>query len=439
MNAPIRRIGGSKSGLWRKVEASALLLVASALQLGVFPSMSAAEERARERVPDWMTGSVRAGWWSGSRALDDETGLSGAALWVKAEPRIGQGVAAVLEAWVRDEDLSKSGRSKSKIREAYAGVSRGAVDVRLGKQIIVWGRADQINPTDNLTPRDFTLLVPETGDDRFGTLAALAVYRRSDYSFSATWLPRFRPNVVPIVVPAGSTLREKVPDDAKQLALKLDRSGGAGVDWSVSWFSGFDLNPTFGIDPNAPTGGLLARHPRIRVVGADFAIPVGRFGLRGEAAYTWTEDRDGSDPLKKNPFFFGVFGVERTFFDYLNVNVQYYAYSVYRYRDPRSVADLQLRQLAVSQAILHHQLDHYEHGVAIRVANKWWNETLEAEIAVLASLDRKDYAVKPKLVYAFNDRLKGTLGADILRGSEDAVFGRLRKNSTVYAEIRYGW
>lgn len=407
--------------------------------LAALPAASLAEETAQEAMPGWITGSLRSSWWSGSRTLDDEKGLPGAALWLKAEPKIGEGITAVVEGWTRDEDLSKSGRRKSKVREAYAGVSRDAVDIRLGRQIIVWGRADQINPTDNLTPRDFTLLVPEPGDDRFGTLAALAAYRRDDFSLSAIWLPRFRANVIPIPLPSGSALREDVPKDAKQFALKLDRSGGGGIDWSLSWFSGFDLNPTLGIDPNAPTGGLLARHPRIRVVGADFAVPIGRLGLRGEAAYTWTEDRDGSDPLKKNPFFFGVFGVERTFFEYLNINVQYYAYSVRHHSDPRGIADPQVRELAVAQAILSHQLERNEHGVAFRVANKWWNETLEAEVAVLASFDRRDYAVKPKVVYAFNDRLKGTIGADILRGSEDAVFGRFRKNSAVYAELRYGW
>jgi hypothetical protein len=415
------------------------LLASAALLAGVFPDVSAEEEGVREAIPGWITGSLRGSWWSGSRTLDDEDSLPGAALWLKAEPRLGESIGALVEGWTRDDDLPESGRRKSKVREAYASASADAVDIRLGRQIIVWGRADQINPTDNLTPRDFTLLVPETGDDRLGTLAALGAYQRDEYSLSAIWLPRFRPNVVPAPLPPGVSLREEIPDDATQFAVKLERSGAGGADWSLSWFSGFDLNPTLGTDPQATAAGLVARHPRIRVAGADFAIPIGRFGLRGEAAYTWTEDRDGADPLEKNPFFFGVFGVERTFLAYLNINVQYYVYSVRHYQDPRSLTDPQIRQLAVSQAILNHQLDRREHGVAFRVANKWWNETLEAEAAVLASFEGKDYAIKPKLIYAFNDGLTGTLGADLLHGSEDALFGRLRKNSLVYGELRYSW
>ncbi|MBI3605573.1 MAG: hypothetical protein HY202_06050 [Nitrospirae bacterium] len=41
----------------------------------------------------------------------------------------------------------------------------------VGKQIVVWGRADGINPTDNLTPHDFTVLLPFEDDQRFGTTA----------------------------------------------------------------------------------------------------------------------------------------------------------------------------------------------------------------------------------------------------------------------------
>jgi hypothetical protein len=358
-----------------------------------------------------------------------------AALWLKADPK-NESFSAVLEGWVRNEDFPKQGETRSVFREAYVGVSGETVNVRLGRQIISWGRADQINPTDNLTPRDFTLLVPETEDDRLGTYAGFAAYRRDEYTLSAIWLPHFRPNVVPF--PAGLIVRKDIPDSARQYAFKLDRSGSGGIDWSLSWFSGFDLNPTLGIDPETP-GTVVERHPRIRVAGSDFAIPVGRFGFRGEAAYTWTENSDGADPLQKKPFFFGVVGVERTFFDYLNVNIQYYNYSVHRYSDPRSLADPAMRDFAVSQAILTHQLDRIEQGVATRVSDKWWNETLEAEVAVLSSFNRRDYAVKPKVTYAFNDHLRGTLGADILLGSEDALFGRFHKNSLAYTELRYSW
>jgi hypothetical protein len=404
------------------------------LALGVLLIVALCADAAGQENARWLSGSLRSAWWSGTRNLDDKSGQPGAALWLKGEPH-NPDISMVMEGWIRSERLFDSLQPRVRIREAYGSTASGSFDLRAGRQIIVWGRADQINPTDNITPRDFTMLVPDTADDRLGADAAAAVYRRNEYSLSAIWLPHFRPNTVPFPAAVAAGLRKEIPTSPKQLALKLDRSGAGGIDWSLSWFSGFDLNPTLGLDPQGT--GLLERHPRIRVAGADFAVPVGRYGLRGEAAYTWTEDREGADPLKKHPFFFGVFGVERTFFDYLNVNLQYYAYSVHNYRDPRQLSDPNVRQLAVSQAILSHQLDRSERGVAVRISNKWWNETLEAEVAMLANFERRDYALKPKLTYAFSDRVKGTLGADLLRGSDDALFGRLRKNSVAYAELSY--
>jgi hypothetical protein len=184
---------------------------------------------------------------------------------------------------------------------------------------------------------------------------------------------------------------------------------------------------------------LLETHPRIRVAGADFAVPVGRMGLRGEMAYTWTDSTTGNDLLRKRPFFFGVFGVERTFGETLNVNLQAYTYATRDWRNPRYIADPALRALAVSQAISNHQLDRTEHGLALRIGDKWLHETLEAEVAVMSSLVRRDYVLKPKVSYAFNDHVKGVIGAELLRGSDDALFGRWRKNSAAYAELRYSW
>jgi hypothetical protein len=98
-----------------------------------------------------------------------------------------------------------------------------------------------------------------------------------------------------------------------------------------------------------------------------------------------------------------------------------------------------LRNIATQGAISANQQDEFQHGVSMRLSNKWLNETLEGEIAALYSLTHNDYALKPKLVYAFNDQMKGSLGMDIYRGSDNTFFGRLRENSTLYAEMKYSF
>ena len=56
------------------------------------------------------------------------------------------------------------------------------LDVRAGRQIIAWGRADGLNPTDNLTGEDLTLLAPDDDDRRLGTTALRASYYLGDVS-----------------------------------------------------------------------------------------------------------------------------------------------------------------------------------------------------------------------------------------------------------------
>jgi hypothetical protein len=309
----------------------------------------------------------------------------------------------------------------------------------------VWGRADRINPTDNLTPRDFTLLVPEEDDQRFGTPAARATLQApAGLSVTGIWLPVFTPHRIPLAPEPGVTFRELRPSVASsraQWAAKIERTGQA-VDWSLSYFDGLDLFPDLGIGRaelgpgGAPAVEVLLRHRRLRVIGADAAATLGRFGLRGEAAYALAADRAGEDPATKNPYLFGVLGIDRTFFEYLNVNVQYLFRAVVNFRDPRAIPDPPARAVAIQHAIISQELDRYQHGASIRVSHKWLHETLEAEVAGVFTFTRGDYAIRPKVVYAFTDRVTGTLGGDLFRGPRHSFFGRIRAASAVFAELK---
>jgi len=52
------------------------------------------------------------------------------------------------------------------LREAYIDAYLGPLDLRLGRQIIAWGRADLLNPTDNLTPRNMMVLCYSGAESR---------------------------------------------------------------------------------------------------------------------------------------------------------------------------------------------------------------------------------------------------------------------------------
>ena len=385
-----------------------------------------------------LNGSVRAGYFSSSRKLDGKSNLGSGSLWLKATQNFRNEAALVAQGWLRNDETFRTSAGSQKLQEGYLKFSAGNADYRIGKQIIVWGRADRLNPTDNLTPRNFTLLTPEDDDQRMGSLAAKLTYHSQENALTGIYLPGMDPNIFPVAVTPGIFFTEHIPH-ANQIAVKFDQSG-KDVDWSASYFSGLDMNPDIAIGTTTLAGtNLILEHNRIRVLGMDAATVVGRYGLRAEAAYTWTENGGSNDALIKKPFLYMVMGGDRTFFDYLNINLQYYLRHVTNYTDPLSITDPVLRSVAIQGAVLSNQLNRFQHGVSVRVSNKWLNETLEGEIAAITSIGRSNYFIRPKLVYAFNDNIKGTLGLDIYRGESNTFFGQLRKSSLLFAEMKYGF
>lgn len=413
----------------------------SAAEPAMVPAADSAEEiDPRKFWERWgFSGSARAGYWSSSRLLDDQKNLGVGALWLKWAHKLPQGIGLFAEGWARSDNIFKGSDKKYLLREAYADYAAGAWDFRLGRQIIAWGRADRVNPTDNLTARNFKILVPEDDDNRFGALAAKARYSFGDYSVTGIWLPDFRANILPFPQQTGVSYEEDVPNSHRTWATKFERSG-KNLDWSVSYYDGFDLNPDISVKSAGPFGvNVLLSHHRYRVLGGDAATALGRYGLRGEIAYARTADSDGNDPFIKNPFVWGVVGVERTFLSYLNVNVQYFLRYVTKFEDPSNVANPALKDIALTQAIISNQRDQTQHGVTFRISNKWMNETLEGEVAGIWDVTRSGYLLRPKVTYAINDKWKAVAGLDYYGGPNDSFFGRLEKNRGGFAELIYGF
>ena len=180
----------------------------------------------------------------------------------------------------------------------------GRLDVRAGRQIIAWGRADGVNPTDNLSGQDLTLLVPDDADRRLGTTAVRASYYLGDVSLTGVWLPEFRGHefALPAPPPGVTFVR-----DATRLARRsvgrargADRARGGLVRLLFP-----RQGPVAGSRRRraAWTGasGILLSHHRVRVFGADMAANVGRFGLRAEGAYVETEDSQRRRSVHQEP------------------------------------------------------------------------------------------------------------------------------------------
>lgn len=182
-------------------------------------------------------------------------------------------------------------RPRLAVRRASATIARGAFSVEAGKQFIRWGRTDIVTPTDRFAPRDFLNVF----DNEFLAVTGVrGTARRGDDTIEAVWTPRFTPSRVPLldqrwtVLPEGASvpiaaLPRTLPDGS-QVGVRWNHTG-AGIDWSASYFDGFNYLP------NVDRG---LTYPSIRMYGADAAMPTRLVTLKAEAGY-FTSSTPGTD------------------------------------------------------------------------------------------------------------------------------------------------
>ncbi|MDF1881190.1 DUF1302 family protein [Sulfurimonas sp. MAG313] len=196
-------------------------------------------------------------------------------------------------------DVLDSYQSFSDIKDAYLqGTLSGSVDIKLGRQIVIWGKSDSIRITDVINPLD----IREPGmvdikDLRLTETMSKLNYYFDNYALSAMIIHESR---LPIEPAFGSDYRPRdvfgttAPDsifpdvyqpswDIKntQFALSLD---GRFEGWDLSLYAANILNSRFSIKPNS-SGQNLRNYDKIYMAGIATSIVVGSWLYKAEAAY----------------------------------------------------------------------------------------------------------------------------------------------------------
>ncbi len=192
--------------------------------------------------------------------------------------------------------------NKLDIREAFIRVNGKRWNLTLGQNIIKWGRCDFTNPISKLSPQNMISRSPDREDMDMGNLLAnINWYPQKNINLEAVIIPFYRSSTLvidPVPVPDYVTINQIGPliTDKKMfsMAFKADFRFSA-IDWSISWFDGYDPMPgirltKFNIDFSGPVPvpitELTIKPYRNRVLGVDFETTAGKFGFRGEAAWS---------------------------------------------------------------------------------------------------------------------------------------------------------
>jgi hypothetical protein len=386
-----------------------------------------------------MSTSLRSAYWSRDRSFSGGADYWVESAWLTLRPRKILGLRPYLQGYLQGENLGRNTDLNGDLREAYLEADLGDLGLKAGRQITVWGRADKINPTGNLSVADYRRLLTDDEEQRMGLGALQATYSLAAYQFSAIWQPEWRSPQFPLP-PSGSGPRfiDEAPAAAyRQFGLKADQSGSGGLDWSCSYFHGFGKLPDLAPRPDGSAWAIGLRYPELDVFGADFATVLSTVGMRGELAYSLPPAEAGPDPLRQNPGLFGVLGLENSPFSDFTLTLQYLFRWVQDYRDPATVPDPMLRALALQSAINAQQSIAFDQGLALRPSWNLLGQTLQLEIAAVFWFGTQGQYYAPKASYAVTDHWKLVAGGQIFNGPDDSFFGRNKAISAGFLELRF--
>ena len=361
--------------------------------------------------------------------------------------------------------------------EAYLDIAFEKFDLRIGNQIITWGRTDAINPTDNINALDLTnAIIGDLDERKLPTFAIKLDYYTGVTIFEAVLIPFFQGNRFDLAgsdwaifnsgvfsqVGGGFFPYAYLLDDASLMLFESrsleyytpdpptfspeNTQGGVrisskyrGWDFSLSYLYAFDKIPvvrlsenfTDAIRDNTVLDYLMnisiydaesfisLDYERYHMVGFDFATTWGKYGFRGEMGiffdkFTYTTELTA----RKHNYVHYVIGVDRTFPKDFYVNLQFMQKIIFDYH----------------QEIIE---DEIQNSIILYTYKNLMNDELIPEIRMLYNITDGDFFITPKITYKYSGNLEFSLGMNILEGDPLTTFGHYTNNDQVFFEVKY--
>jgi hypothetical protein len=206
--------------------------------------------------------------------------------------------------WRLDADDRSILRPAFAIRRLSATVHKGKITAEIGRQFIRWGKADILNPTDRFAPKDYLASVVDS--DFLGVTAARVTYESGNDTIDLVWQPSFTPSRVPLLNQRWTVLPPAAAGVAIQDAGARYPGGSqygarwnhisSGYEYSLCFFEGYQNLPSFDarVIPFPLSVTVERFYPKLRLYGADAAVPLPWLTVKGEAAY-FSSSTPGTD------------------------------------------------------------------------------------------------------------------------------------------------
>lgn len=330
------------------------------------------------------------------------------------------------------------------LREAYLDLYFKNFDLRIGKQQIIWGKAEGVFITDVVSPKDLReFLLPDFDEIRTGITAVKANYYLGNNTLEAVWSPVFTPTQMPESGSVWSPELEfslppvfdyslavtKASLENSELFLRFSAMGSK-MDYEIVGGTFFYDDPAMRISPiinpvsMQPTGLLVVpEYHRVAMAGGSMSLPLNAVVLRAEGAFYSGRNFQTSKPGASGSL------VEKENLHYM-AGMDYTLFGV-----KLSAQFIQEFILDYEQGI---QNEEFETTMTFLAKKDFLREKLWVELFGYVGLNTSDALVRPKLSYSFADGFDIQAGANLFLG-EKGRFGQYDKNDMVYLKFKYSF
>ncbi|KAF5424679.1 MAG: Protein of unknown function (DUF1302) [Candidatus Methanocomedens sp.] len=312
----------------------------------------------------------------------------------------------------------------------YFSWLRGPVDIRVGRQIVRWGKTDQISPVDNLNPQDLREFITHDLEDRKIPNWMVRARLFSDFfTVEGIYLPFFESSRIDYFGTDWAIFRHMnrigVHEEEPDRKFKNGEGGVrvtktiSGWDLGLSYLYAWEDLPYF---ETFPTGGgdVQITYKRSNIFGFEFETTAGEIGLRGEAAYFDQQSflTNNLTSTRKIVYYY-IVGVDYSGENDWYINIQFSHQIITNY----------------DSTILYFKRNNP--SLCGEISKEFQEGYFEAELKYNFALNENSFYLSPRIICSYASNLDITLGLNIFEGDSDTLMGLYDANDQIYIDFKY--
>jgi hypothetical protein len=341
--------------------------------------------------------------------------------------------------------------------ELYMDIYFDNMDLRLGRQMIIWGKADGVFITDIISPKDLgEFLLRDFDEVRMGVTSLKADYYLGDNTIELVWIPQFTSTMMPDessiwVRQPSFDLPTTIDYSQKEIPATLENSEtfikfsgmSSLIDYELMAGTMWDDDPTMHVNPEMaigengpyPVGLILTpQMHRLNLVGGSFSTEIKGKVIRGEAAYYTGKQFSAANPMMMN---MPTDIVEKDYLHYL-IGTDF------------NIGETRLSTQFIQRKILDYDdnivQDENDNMMTFLINRTFLRETLTLQLFSYIGLNNEDALIRPTISYDIADGFELLAGANIFYRNDDTeapdvleMFGYFDENDMAYMKLKYSF